>query len=753
MEEQRCYQCMHLKEGAVCRHCGSRYTRQNEPHQLAAGTVLNEQYLIGLIIGQGGFGITYIGWDLYRDRRIAVKEYFPKSIAERDGDGSVKLTSQRKDEKEQFENTKKRFVREAEILAGLSDIPEIVQVNGCFFANHTAYLVMEYVEGITLKQYVKEQGGKLSDTQTFHLLQPVMRALNKIHEFGIVHRDVSPDNIMILPQGQIKLLDFGAVKYIENARTDKELTKPTEAILKEGYAPIEQYQTKGSLGPWTDVYALCAVMYYCMTGEVPPDALERLLGKEEISFIRHGAQIDRRKEQILCHGMTLRSKDRTSSIAQLYEELFGIPVKTVIKTESCTPPKKRLFYFAAAVAVCFVLCIGIVIGGNFDWEVQGRAAATHKEKMYSGKCGEDVYWKFQPHTKTLTLSGTGETYYYCQEDEERRQSLLSDEIVTEEWIHEGHAEFYQYADQIEKIVIEDGITAINQDIFADLPRLKDVDFGKIEALARRGGSCFERSSLKEAYLPDTLTDIDEWAFAFCEQLETVSVPDNVVRVGAHCFAGSSNLKTVTFGKNVVLEGNLLTGDTGEDHPYSVDVVYCGYDGSSAQRNAWEYGIVFKSIGLSENPSGFCGENVWWEFEADSRTLTLSGTGKLYYYLGLCADPEWDKKNLKKQNVPKRYIIEETPPWYRYRNLIETLVIEEGITILTQDAFRELVHLRTVDFGTVKKIEMNCFDSCASLKKIVLPDSVERIDSCAFNNCTGLESMVIINGADRIEGDV
>ena len=237
----------------VCEHCGNDAARNNLPHQLPMGTVLREQYLIGRVLGQGGFGITYLGWDLNLDMPIAVKEYYPNSFVSRDCTQSLTVASTGGEGGAFFESARERFLREARTLAKLRNIPSIVHIHNFFGANNTAYIVMEYVEGVNLKDFIRLRAGRITVQEIFSILRPVMDALCKVHELGIVHRDISPDNIMILRDGSAKLLDFGAVREVENADVDKILTKSTEAILKHGFAPIEQYQTRGGLGPWTDV--------------------------------------------------------------------------------------------------------------------------------------------------------------------------------------------------------------------------------------------------------------------------------------------------------------------------------------------------------------------------------------------------------------------------------------------------------------------------------------------------------------------
>lgn len=437
MGKCRCYGCMKIKSaGSVCEYCGyDESVLQNEAHQLQTGTVLKGQYLIGRVLGQGGFGITYIGWDFYRDLRVTVKEYFPNGTVMRDHAVSMELMDYSKEENSLFVTERKRFLKEAQTLDRLSGIREVVRVEDSFLDNNTAYIVMEYVEGITLKQYVKKQGGRLSPRETFRLLEPVMTALCKVHKTGIIHRDISPDNIMLCLEGGIKLLDFGAMKDVGDIQKLKELTKSTEAVLKQGYAPVEQYQKRGELGAWTDVYALCATFFYCMTGEVPLDALARLLGEEEIHFREYGIEISARKEEVLRRGLELRSKDRISDMEELYRGLFEKEPDYQEVREL-----KKLYRYAGIFALCMAALFTIAFGVPDDTEGDTKnekniVRSNEKEdkegntvviRSDSGKCGKDVCWEFDADTKTLTLSGTGGTDYYCRVEDggERIMSLL-----------------------------------------------------------------------------------------------------------------------------------------------------------------------------------------------------------------------------------------------------------------------------------------------------------------------------------------
>ena len=344
MEEKRCFGCMKIKpEGTACVYCGYEEGMQNESHQLPTGTVRKEQYLIGRVLGQGGFGITYLGWDLYLDIPVAIKEYFPDRTVMRESAVSHEVVSYTGTVGERFRSNKERFMREAKMLAKFSDVPEIVQVKSFFMENNTAYIVMEYVDGITLKQYVLSKGGKLTVAETLSLMEPVIEALGKVHKTGLVHRDISPDNIMMLSNGRMKLLDFGAVRHVGEADAERPLTRSTEAILKQGYAPIEQYQNRGSLGPWTDVYALCATMYFCLTGEVPPDAPERLLGEEEIDFKGKISGLTDAQAAVFRQGMQLRAQKRLPSMDELHQKLYeAMPIVKKEETEQkAEKPEKK----------------------------------------------------------------------------------------------------------------------------------------------------------------------------------------------------------------------------------------------------------------------------------------------------------------------------------------------------------------------------------------------------------------------------
>jgi len=322
MSEHRCYGCMQLHDGDFCPHCGWPNDKNNEPHQLPVGTVLRDQYVVGRVLGQGGFGITYLGWDRHLESAVCIKEYFPNHAVSRDCTVSTQVHCHTEQGAAAYRASKERFLREGKILAQFREIPEIVSIYGFFEENDTVYIVMEYIKGMDLAHYVYHKGGRLTADETFRILKPVMEALAQVHRAELVHRDIAPDNIMLHPRGGAKLLDFGAARMVENADVERGLDRSTEAIVKHGFAPMEQYQTRGNLGPWTDVYAMCATVYYCLTGQIPPEATTRMMGEAEFSW-QNVPGLTQRQRYALERGMAVLPRDRYASMEELLDGLFG----------------------------------------------------------------------------------------------------------------------------------------------------------------------------------------------------------------------------------------------------------------------------------------------------------------------------------------------------------------------------------------------------------------------------------------------
>jgi serine/threonine protein kinase len=294
---------------------------------IATGSILNERYEIKRTLGEGGFGITYEAVDVNNGGLVCIKEYFPAELALREHvDSSWNLHIFSGEKKSLYERGLKRFLNESEILKNFQYLDGIVTVMDSFQENKTAYIVMEYIDGITLKQYI-EENGRLTYSEIIDLIKPVMRALVKLHRQGLIHRDISPDNLMIGMDNKMRLIDFGAAETTEIADE-----KTRTIILKSGFAPPEQYISDGKQGAWTDVYALSATIYTAITGRVPVSSVGRLQGKELIVPEKMGIQLELWQWDAIRCGMSIGISDRYRDAEALLEALTEPPALDIQKT-------------------------------------------------------------------------------------------------------------------------------------------------------------------------------------------------------------------------------------------------------------------------------------------------------------------------------------------------------------------------------------------------------------------------------------
>lgn len=336
-----CFGCFEQYDDSfdICPHCG--YAEGTEPElatYMRPGAILNERYVIGRALGHGGFSVTYLAWDALLLHKVAIKEYLPSEYATR-RPGESRLTIFSGKEGEYFQFGKEKFLDEAKRLSAFQNEDGIVHVYDCFSANETAYLVMEYLDGITLSEYLKKETavspqGRIAPEKAISMLTPVMLSLQRVHDSGMIHRDIAPDNIMLLKDGGVRLIDFGAARHAVH-----DCGKSMTVIIKDGYSPEEQYNSHSVQGPAADVYALSATLYQMITGITPPGAIERgeYLQKHKRDMLpppsKFNKAVTKTQDTAILNGMALHTQDRTQSVAELYEELTAqTPVRRVQET-------------------------------------------------------------------------------------------------------------------------------------------------------------------------------------------------------------------------------------------------------------------------------------------------------------------------------------------------------------------------------------------------------------------------------------
>jgi len=343
--------------GANCARCAAAGPSSEAGDVLPLGSMLYGKFRIGCLLGRGGFGTTYLAWDTNLEVRVAIKEFFPQYLAMR-VPGATRVSPQT-GKSGAYDQGLKQFLDEARNLAQFRDHACIVSVLEFFSENGTGYMVMEYLDGRTLLQYVDKSGGTVETDTAMRLLVPVADALRACHAVRLIHRDISPDNIFLTDDGRVKLLDFGAARLAVSAESID-----LSVVLKHGYAPLEQYQAKGRQGPWTDVYALCATLYRIVTGEVPPQAPDRI-DNPSLTFPARAKGLPQAVKTLIGKGMAMKVADRYQTVDELLTELRAVLNMTV---ES---PGRSDAARQGGVGKSWKAAAGLVAGGALAASVAG----------------------------------------------------------------------------------------------------------------------------------------------------------------------------------------------------------------------------------------------------------------------------------------------------------------------------------------------------------------------------------------------
>lgn len=368
---------------------------------LKESTIIHNRYEIQKMIGNGGFGITYIALDLELKQRVVIKEYFPWTLADRNVEAEEYRPVVIEDKRavKLYQKGKKDFIAEARRMSELFDVQAIVKILDYFEENDTAYLVMEYIQGITLEEYLECREVPMDFAQAWTRIKPIVEALEQVHKKGLIHRDINPSNLIVTEDGSLRLIDFGAARrYLDNEKT-------MTILVKRGYAPPEQYAKKEKQGPWTDVYAVCATLYEMVTGVRPEPSIHRMVKDELYLPSSYGVVITPEEEQALAKGLEPDSKKRIRNMRELlaavcYEETKGKPEK--IK-------KKKTM---RGMSVAFVIIIIGILAGSITWQFHKGEEAISYAGNY--RKGTDKYNQFaafvQEHAIAKEVQTTDDNY-------------------------------------------------------------------------------------------------------------------------------------------------------------------------------------------------------------------------------------------------------------------------------------------------------------------------------------------------------
>ena len=399
----------------LCHHCGYDEKAERGPLILPHRTRLHGQFVVGRVLGKpGGFGITYLGWDLNLQTRVAIKEFLPRDLAGRSGDRAT-VAVHAQDDAELFRFGLEQFLLEARTLAQL-DHPNIVRVRHFFEANGTAYLVMDYYQGLSLAEYLDQRGGRLPEDQAKLLIPPTLDGLRAVHAKGFLHRDLKPQNLYLahLESGGVRpiLLDFGAARHAMGERS-----RSLSAIITPGYAPFEQYHRNGVQGPWTDIYSAAAVLYRMVTGETPPEATER----RDRDTLRPAAAfgVSPGLSQALAVAMAQTPEGRPQTVqsfqALLAEPISAAPLPFPVPPPSPTPVPPTQPATSRAWMTWLVLAVVLAAGGTFAWLESTRHEQQHEQesqrqrddRAFAAARAQDAVPAYRMYLGTCTADGCG----------------------------------------------------------------------------------------------------------------------------------------------------------------------------------------------------------------------------------------------------------------------------------------------------------------------------------------------------------
>lgn len=686
-----CSRCLHLvQRGSSCGNCGfSDADYQPKSHHLPPEVLLKQRYLIASALGEGGFGITYAGWDLTLDKPIAIKEYFPAGFACRSSSKSFSVRPIDGPKRNWYYSGRERFLRESRILAMLSGVHSIVPVRDFFEENETAYIVMDFIHGESLSEYANRSGGRVPSAKLLPLLRPVIDALILVHQSGILHRDISPDNILIDRFGEAWLIDFGAA---EEQLTDH-LEQSHAVFVRKGFTPIEQYDSRGQQGPWSDVYALSATIYDLLCGQPPLEPVLRLEKDKLISPKKLGVRMSQRQEKALLHGLSPQVSGRPLNMEHFRSELYGLPLPADLLRR-----RIRIRHFAwglsAGVILAFLLAINAWVGFpspsgcRFSFSGDGISLCA-----YAGDA-----------TATVPERFLGLTVQFVADNAFRDHSSLT------------------------SVTLPNGIQSIGQMAFEGCTSLTTID------------------------LPDGLTRIDDYAFADCISLKNVPLPQTVIEISDSAFIGYPEDLTLsaaadsyaahyatahdilsydpaTFTYSIANGQATITQYSGNSTDVVIPASIGGYPVASIGENAFASSGITSIIladGISRiDDSAFLYCHALKKVTLPS-SITSIGSGAFY-----------DCESLADISLPEG-LIEIGESAFSYTSSLVSISLPSSLRIVGDEAFSSSGLLSVSIPPNITYLPEGLFYFCKQLASITLPEGLTSIGDRAFESCLSLQ---------------
>lgn len=728
-----CSKCMRqMDDEGVCPFCGYNSDGEVDWKTLEEGTLLqNGRYQLGAVLGAGGFGITYAAWDLTLEQSVAIKEFFPEAICRRDVRESDEVLVSDEDY-QSYQIGLLRFNREARILVTLQNIKSVVAAYDWFEDNGTAYIVMEFVRGKNLDQYVRDEN--IDSTKLFELMRDLVDSLVSIHEQGVLHRDISPSNILVQEDGTVKLIDFGAATIEERRLEGKDRT----VMFNRQFAPIEQYDETGRQGPWTDVYALSATLYYVITGEFPQEAMSRK-GHDTLQSVKtENGRLKKWQEKAIMDGMIISPEKRIQNMAIFRSILYHLPMPEEIK-------KRRAFIIKVGAAAAAVVAVMAVVMANATFGL-----SLGKGMRYGLRRDGFHILNYNGKNETLTIP----------------DKLLGISVV------EIEDNAFSSASDIKEVEIPGSVTNIG---------------------ARAFSGC---NNLESVVINEGNQSIGEYAFSDCPVLNTVVIPESTKNFSAGVFYGSGLNLTVwcedgTESQRVLAGEEIHTASLSdyETEENESGITITGYHGVISDIESREvfvmpdyidgkavteiqtsadsllFGDTYTDITLSSHlknlPTGIV--NGLTDLESLEMGPDLTELGeKALFNCGIHQLTLPDTLATIGESAFSQSFIESIEFLDSVTEVgdsvfascirLESIVLSGGMTEVPDGAFEGCTALETVTFSenkNMKRIGVLAFSKCRSLETIRLPGGLETIEPYAFSECVKLQIIYIPPSVTKI----
>lgn len=720
-ERYLCSRCLReLEEEGVCPFCGhDPDAEQEDTSVLVEGTTLQSgRYLLGAMIGRGGFGITYAAWDRSLQAPMAIKEYFPMRYAQRNVEESDEITIT---DEGTYRVGLRRFGREARVLSTLQNVQGVVKVYDWFEDNNTGYIVMEYVRGVTLDVYVREN--RVGAAQLFAMLREPIDALAAIHHQGVLHRDISPNNMMVGEDGHIKIIDFGAAAVVERQKQGQDQT----IMLTKSFAALEQYDNTMQQGQWTDVYGLSATLYTLVTGEMPPESVLRQRQDTLKSPRETQPGISRRQAQAIVGGLAVDPKRRIQSVDEFRSILYNLPMpEEVIRRRRFV---RKVTAFASVLLTLMVLMLinetcGFPLGEKLLY-------ALHVDGLHVvGALGSQTDREIPSSRLFLPVSAIGEEAFAGEQ-------ALESVTIPGSVKRIGHMAF-DGCEALGVVRMEEGVEEIGRYAFS---------------------GC---TSLEEIAAPESLTEIGERAF--------MDVPDTA---GAWCRPGGqaasilrrAGLDVFAVGSYEIEEnsaGVTLVRYDAQGESLTLPSVIEGQTVSAISENAaWlpqETKVLRLPDGLVMVPAGFATDHGnLREVRLGSGTRALDSTAlratavsslilpEGFEYIG---DEALMNTPLMAVEIPSSVTVIGHKAFYG--TLIEQAIVPDSVTWLGDAAFMCCTWMTYAELGTgAQDIPKQLFRGCARLEEVVIPEGVRTIGYESFAECDALRGVILPESMEEI----